>query len=421
MVYYWWSRYGDFPPSRHNLPHMGKVIAYYRQKRYATQDAFAIACGVALRTVQEWEVTNMTNDTGRRIFLAKMLKIPVALLGLDWHQVSDDPHGEHPSSSMTDLLEGDAFYVYEDILLLGNEYVYNGGSLSIPHRVDRRLRKLETLVKHVRSDEKGAWLTLLCRFYKLSAQINQQTLLDTPKASKHVQLAIDLATELDDPELLANSRTHAAFTYNQQYEITRSKKKLEAAQAEITEAQKYLDKIPNGPQKGNIYLEAANIHGLFADPRQQKQCLKWQDSAANMLYKGNIEPDISLSHFDLAAVNHEKAKLLLQFGTQDGGKIKTDAANAVRNKLKAASSTLSITLPLWQVYFLVTEAHLYRAEHDIEGCVHTAKSALALARVMHAKKEEENIKNLYIDLVQSGVKSPYVDNLGIELGIFPQM
>src|SRR6516164_1108726 len=128
----------------YNLPHMGKVITYYRQKRYTTQDMFAIACGVTLRTVQEWETAIMINDTGRRIFLAKMLKIPVALLGLDWHQVSDDPHGENqePASSLQEKIEEDAFYAYEDILIMGNEYIFNGGSLDIVYRVDRRLRKL---------------------------------------------------------------------------------------------------------------------------------------------------------------------------------------------------------------------------------------------------------------------------------------
>jgi hypothetical protein len=401
---------------------MGKVISYYRQKRYATQDAFAIAAGVDKRTVQEWETAIMTNDTGRRIFLARMLKIPVALLGLDWHLVADQPHEEYqdPLSRIAEIIEEDAFYTYEDILILGNEYVYNGGSLDIVYRVDRRLRKLEKIIKHIRSSDKEAWQTLLCRFYQLSTRIKQQTLLDMPTASKHAQLAINLATELQDPELLAASHAHAAFTYDQQYETTNSKRTLEAAQVEIAQAQKYMEKIPNSPLKGNIYLEAANINAPFADPRLQSQCLKWQDNAANMLYKGKLEQDQSFMRFNLAAVNHEKAKLLLQFGTQDGGKIKTGDASAVRNKLKAASSALPTTLPLWQVYFSVTETHLYRAEHDIEGCVHTAKSALSLARAMHAKKEEENIKNLYVDLVQSEVKNSYVDNLGVELGIFPQ-
>ncbi|GHO99631.1 hypothetical protein KSF_096790 [Reticulibacter mediterranei] len=423
MVYYWWSRYGNFPAGMYNLPHMGKVISYYRQRRYSTQDAFAIACGVEKRTVQEWETAIMTNDTGRRIFLAKMLKIPVALLGLDWHQVSDDPHGAYqdPISSLQEMIEKDAFYVYEDVLVMGNEYIYNGGSLDIVYRVDRRLRKLEAIARHARSSDKEAWMMLLCRFYQLSTRMKQQILLDAHDASKHAQKAITLATELNDPELLAASHVHAACTYDQQYESTNDSKSLKAAQTAIAQAQKYLGKIPNGPLKGNIYLESANINAPFAlhDPSLQSQCRKWQDQATVMLYKGQVEPDASFMRFNLAAVNHEKAKVLLQFGTKDGKKISSENAKEVRNKLKTASSILPPNLAMWQVCFQETEARLYLAEHDIEGCVHTAKLALANAKAMHSKTEEENIKNLHADLVQSGVKSPYIDNLGVELGIFP--
>jgi transcriptional regulator with XRE-family HTH domain len=414
MVYYWWSRYGDFPPGMHNLPHMGKVISYYRQKRYSTQDAFAIACGVEKRTVQEWETAIMTNDTGRRVFLAKMLKIPVALLGLDWHQVADDPHGEHSLSSIAEFLEEDAFYAYEDILVMGHEYIHNGGPLSIADRIGRRLRKLEMITKNARSSDKEAWKMLLCQFYQLSTRVKSQVLFDKPSALKHTRLAVRLATELNDAELLAASHVHAACTYYQQ-------QNTEDAQTAIAQARQYLEKIPNSALKGNIYLESANINTLMGplDPPMQAQCQKWQDSAAMMLYKGKLEPDVSFMRFNLAAVNHEKAKVLFRFGIQDG-KIRSGDANTVRNKLKAASSALPPDLSVWQVYFSVTEAQLYRAERDIEGCVHTAKSALSLARAMHSKMEEEEIKGLYAHLVQSGIKSPYVDNLGVELGIFPQ-
>ncbi len=71
--------YESFSPGLHNLPHMGEVIAHYRKKRYRTQESFAIAAGVIVRTVQEWETNIMTADMGRRIFLAKMLKIPPCL------------------------------------------------------------------------------------------------------------------------------------------------------------------------------------------------------------------------------------------------------------------------------------------------------------------------------------------------------
>src|SRR2546421_10645709 len=128
--FYWWSRYGKFSPGEGILPHMGEVIAYYRKKRYKTQADFAIATGVILRTVQEWETVIMTHNQERRIFLAKMLKIPPALLGLDWRLVIfENNKGTYkdPLSRVVVLIEEDAYYAYEDILVMGHEYIHNGG------------------------------------------------------------------------------------------------------------------------------------------------------------------------------------------------------------------------------------------------------------------------------------------------------
>src|SRR5216684_7079142 len=143
---YWWSRYGDFSPGEGILPHMGEVIAEYRRRRgYDTQGTFAIAAGVSLRTVQEWETTIMTHDHERRKFLAKMLKIPPALLGLDWRLVFyQDSKGAHPDpfAPIVEHVEEDAFYAYEDILIMGWESLRKGSTPDIAERLDRRLRKL---------------------------------------------------------------------------------------------------------------------------------------------------------------------------------------------------------------------------------------------------------------------------------------
>lgn len=201
---YWWSRYGDFSPGERILPHMGEVIAEYRKRRgYETQGAFAIAAGVSLRTVQEWETTMMTHDHERRRFLAKMLNIPPALLGLDWRLlVFENNKGEHndPTPQMVERIEEDAYYAYEDILVMGHEYIHNGGPLAIAYRVGRRLRKLVEITKNVRATDEEAWKSLLCRYYQLSTRIQQQCLMDDHVASKHAALAIELAIDLQDAE-----------------------------------------------------------------------------------------------------------------------------------------------------------------------------------------------------------------------------
>ncbi len=407
---YWWSRYESFSPGLHTLPHMGEVIAYYRKKRYRTQEDFAIAAGVIVRTVQEWETTIMTADMGRRIFLAKMLKIPPALLGLDWRQVVYDNHqGEYtdPLSHMVELIEEDAFYAYEDILLMGHEYIHNGGSPYIAYRVDRRLQKLIKIAKSARETDREAWLSLLCRYYQLSTRIKQQCVKDEKIASDHARKAVELALDLQDAELIAASFVHSACTNDQQG-------KLVEAQGDIASAMKYVEKVKNGSLKGNIYLESANINTPFAlsDKTLQNQCRAWQDKAATMLYKGMIEPDESFFRFNLSAVHHEKAKTLLQWQKTAGDR------KTIQDKLAMAIEALPPELAVWKGYYHMTEAHLYLADHDLEGSAQSAKVALKIARSMHSHMIEDEVRSLYGKLDKKNSMHPYIRNLGVELGIY---
>jgi hypothetical protein len=351
-----------------------------------------------------------THDHDRRIFLARMLKIPPALLGLDWRLVVyDNNQGDYkdPISEMVDLIEQDAYYAYEDILVMGHEYIHNGGPIDIAYRVDRRLRKLIEITRHARAADEEAWKSLLCRYYQLSTRIKQQCLMDDAAASKHAKLAIELAIELQDPELIASAFVNSACTHTQQG-------KLENAQKDIAAAMGYVDRVRNGPLKGNIYLEAANINTPFAinDGTLQNQCRTWQNKAANMLYKGMIEPDESFFRFNLSAVHHEKAKSLLHWQ-----KTREDR-RAVRSKLTAAIESLSPDLNVWKAYYYMTEARLYLADHDLEGSAQSAKEALKVAKTLHSKMEEENVKAHYYALNERAPNNPYIRNLGLELGIF---
>jgi hypothetical protein len=176
----------------------------------------------------------------------------------------------------------------------------------------------------------------------------------------------------------------------------------------------YIDRVRNGPLKGNIYLESANINAPFAgtDKTLQNQCKNWQDRAANMLYKGILEPDESFFRFILSAVHHEKAKSLMQWQkTKDDRK-------AVRSRLTNAVETLSPDLTVWKAYYYMTEARLNLADHDLEGSAQAGKEALKVAKTMHNKIEQGNVRKLYLELDRLAPDNPYVRNLGVELGIF---
>jgi hypothetical protein len=238
-----------------------------------------------------------------------MLKIPPALFGLDWRVVifeNNKGFYTDPLGHMAELLEEDAYYAYEDILIMGHEYIHNGGPVDIAFRVGRRLRKLREIAQNARASDADAWKTLLCRYYQLSTRIAQQCLMDDRAASEHARLAVDLALEVQDAELIASALVNSTCTHNQQG-------KLNEARKDITAAMEYVERVRNSPLKGNIYLEATNILTPFAltDRTLQAQCRTWQDKAATMLYKGIAEPDESFFRFNLSAIPHEKAKSLL--------------------------------------------------------------------------------------------------------------
>ena len=408
--WYWWNRYGTFSPGVGNLPHMGEVIALYRAKRYRSQADFALAAGYSKRAIEEWESSVFTHDHERRIFLAKMLRIPPALLGLDWRLVAfDNNQGEYkdPLPHMAELLEEDAYYAYEDILIMGHEYIHNGGPLDIVSRVGRRLRKLGEITRYARATERDAWQSLLCRYYQLSTRMKQQCLMDDAAASKHAALAISLALDLQDAELIASAFVNSACTHTQQGNT-------EEARKDIAAAMEYIDKVRNGPLKGNIYLESANINTPIAinDRTLQDQCKKWQDRAATLLYRGMPASDENFFRFNLSAVHHEKAKSLLFWQKTK------DERKAVRQKLTTAIETLSPDLNVWKAYYYMTEARLNLADHDIESSARAGLEALKIARTMRSQMEEENARSFYYELNRHAPDNPYVCRLGVELNIF---
>src|SRR5579885_778602 len=127
---YWWFRYGVFDPGVGIYPHMGQVIAHYRIKRgFRTQQELAIALGYSKRTIEELEGTvNMNNPDSieRRQMIARLLRIPPALLALDWRFMVYDDHSTDGNNIFTDLaqlLEDDTYTLYQHILRMGRGYL----------------------------------------------------------------------------------------------------------------------------------------------------------------------------------------------------------------------------------------------------------------------------------------------------------
>jgi transcriptional regulator with XRE-family HTH domain len=395
---------------------MGEVISQYRKQRYPTQVELATASGYNLRTVQEWETTMMINDHERRILLAKLLKIPPALLGLDWRLVTyQDATGQvtEPLSQMVELIEEDGYYQYEDLLVMGWECFYAGRLVESAPRIERRLRKLIAITKRAPVSQQEAWQYLLCQFYRLHTIIMRCR--GTDDSDKKVALsdnreAVRIATNLEDNELLVASLFSGS-------ELHMEHGNYELAQQAIQGALERVEHV-RSPLKVNVYLVAANANAVYTanDETLQKQIQRWLDKALTLVYKGKIERDSSFLKPNLAAVHHEKAKTLLQFSRlhPTNKKYLKDA----RNELNMAWEGLPLDLIEWRMYFCLTEARLFVAEHDLEGGAKMAVQALEVAKLMGSRTGETQVEALYHDLMGLSKTNPYVHNLGVQLDIF---
>lgn len=428
VVSYWWNRYGNFAPGVGIYPHMGQVITEYRIRRgFTTQKSLAIALGYSERTIQELEGSmnlDSPDSVERRMILARLLRIPPCLLALDWRFMAYKDNTidqSSPFADMVGLMEEDSYDFYDDLLAVGWESTYKGGSPQTATRIIKRLRKLETLTLQAPLPQKETWLSLLCRYYQLSTRFARDN-VDTQIALLHSQRAIDLAAALQDNELLAASHFRRIRVYMDLYEFVKKLPKgeqspqathyLDLARADANKALEYVEKVRN-PLKSNIYLIAAEVNSLYAqdNKRLQDQIDSWQKKVANMVYreKNFSEDDGTFLKMNITAVHHERAKTLMRFVNRKG------ALKEARSELNTAWKTLTPDLTMWRIYLHITEAQLSLLESDLEGSAQAGLEAYKIASVMQVKGEVEKVKNLYLNLQNIAPSDGYVCNLGLQL------
>lgn len=411
---YWWSRYGSYRPGAWGLPHMGDVIKDYSIRRgFYSQDAFAIAVGCSKRMIDYWENTMYLTEIERRVFLAKLLRIPPALLGLTIYNVLDDPHViENYTASlkrMTELAEEDSYYAYEDILVLGWECLRKGGIPQVAERVNRRLRKLEVIVQNCPAEEKEAWLILLFQYYRLSSSFSRHA-MPSSGGLQSISIAIALAEELDDVELIATSHMHRA-THN----VTLNR--VSDAKNDIDVAITYANRVRTS-LKGNIYLRAADINShLGGDTAIREENKRLHGLAANLAYdlKESNTYDRTFQILNTSAVHHERAKVLIKLHEFDP---KLEHLKDAENELNLVKKSFSPDLVEWQLFFALTEGRLRIAQGEITESALVGKEALKTARLLSSQRGIADVTTLYLDLKGKSPHNVEVINLGVQLGLF---
>lgn len=418
----------EYSSGLYGLPHMGEVLADHRVKMgWASQETFAIVCGVDKQTVAYWENQKYLTDMDRRIFLCRLLKISPALLGLTWNSVMGNDEAETFLRGFTDFqqfLGENAFALYEDILIFANAS-NDKYSPEANYRFYKHQQELEEITRLAPEIEKNIWQELLCRFYQHSTFIAQHQKKDDTALTLANQ-AVSLALPLQDIELIGaalyrRSRVHLIQN--------RTEKAREDIQSALERARKMQASL-----KGSTYLLAAEIHALYAgdDEGLRTRCRHWQDSAARLLYNGVVRENGTFLTFNLYAVHHERAKTLLRFALSYASeaelvlKLKNPYLRANEALLQEAISAIANARKnlnaggfTREMYLSITEARIYLAKKEYEECARTARTALQFARQSHSKQGKEEIKQLYRMLYQVAPTNPYVANLGVELNLFP--
>jgi tetratricopeptide (TPR) repeat protein len=209
---------------------------------------------------------------------------------------------------MAEILEDDAFYVYEDTLVMGHELLQKGGPSHIADRLNRRLKRLKTVADHAQESDREAWETLLCRYNLLTATFARHR-LQMDEALTMLNEAVSIADKLKDDEL-------SAFSLYRRTRVHLDRGETDKAKEDIDEAMQYLDKEQvNIPLKGNIYLTAAEVNIPYTKDNKEleKKIKQWHDKVFQMVKKGSIEDQNTFLILNHSAVHHEKAKTLLQF------------------------------------------------------------------------------------------------------------
>lgn len=304
-----------------------------------------------------------------------------------------------PHDSLLKVLDSEeTVALYEDLLALGWEATWRGGIEQFAPRLNRQLARLTMLADKSSITEQKQWLTLLSRYYQLATRCAQRQ-MQTRQALRDAQSSIEVATQLEDAELLASA-------YFWRARLHLEHKHHELARDDVDAALLYAEKVRT-PLKGNIYLVAAEVYAADEANSQQMntRCDRWHEKVATLVYASGIEDDDSFVKLNVTTVHHERAKTLIQL----------QRFAEASSELAAAWNTLSPDLLVWHINLGLTEARLYAAQKDVEGSTQALMKAIPIAKALHAQDKIAQAHSLYLKLKAHAATHPAICNLGAQL------
>ncbi|GHO65724.1 hypothetical protein KSC_046160 [Ktedonobacter sp. SOSP1-52] len=396
----WWYAYGLFDEGENNLPHLGQVIRYYRELRKWKAKDLADALGQSVRHVYEMESnTNMPELISRRYAISKLLSIPPVLLGLSV-VISDNPT-EAPlvqSAGIIKAIDSQTMSLYENMLAASWQLYYTSSAQHAAININNCIQLLTNTAKNARGVERAQIISMLCRYYQLSG-VAARDRMDMNQALRDGKKAVDLAFQLENPELISASLFRRAKTLMKLQKYNAAIQDLEAA---IPYANRSRD-----PLKGYVYQATAEAYATLPkkDTMQQKQCFTMLDQVGRIIRKGELEDDGSFVKVNVAGLYMDRAQAYTQYGKH----------NEAHNALNIARNNLGPELTRWQARLLIADAQAYLAEGDPESSCEIALDALKVVKATQSSSNKARIQSLHRQMQSKYPRHPLVNRLGAQL------
>jgi tetratricopeptide (TPR) repeat protein len=383
------------------FPEPGAVIRHYREKmkyevdgkeRSWTQADLARVLGVSEVTIRMMETQNKGLDSiARRRMLADILKIPPVLLGLS--SLSDLEHFLSRGGA-TSGVSSEVVKLYQDALKIYSDT----HSVST---VQNSLSEIEVWIERVAADATRApqLVPTLWGFHNLTAKVYGDDLRDWNHAQSHLNAAIELATQLKNPDYLA-------ATYYRSAQLQFAQRNRYGAKADLTRAVGYA-KNASPEVKGAVYSSAGLAYALVPSDLSERKYAQSLIDQAGTYASDEVGADFII-RFDTGKFLLEQAEALIHLGHPDKALDILDQAEETIDR--------SQTRRVAYIDILRASAYIHMRKPEWDTATELLAGAFAISKSVNSAFNIGCISKLFATVAKSPYgNSPSVANLGKSL------
>lgn len=394
--------YGPFRMDEEGNPHAGDVVQHYRLLKHISPKVLGKELDKSARWVQLMEKENTVPELiSRRKALIRVLGIPPLLLFPNLYGDDDLVRVElQQKTLLVQIHTGgiDLRYCAEMLQLYWSIY-HRRSVQSIVGGIEEKIQTLQTFAAKASGNERVKTLSLLCNYRQLAAVIARDQ-RDYESALMHLDKAIDIVEEVDDPVLHAAVLIRRGFTYTKQ-------SRFAEASADLKKAYTLRRLIPT-TLVGRIYAVCGNLDAHLArTPEEKSAALALLDKAGKIVQGGIVEDNTQFLKMSVGDYHLEKAETLIALREF------VDASSELQEASEAFPSNRErrhLTIDMLQVRLALNSG-----EYAI--ATSTAHNVFDVAEILQSASYINKVTKVYNQLRESpyGSRSSDVRDLGEKL------